>query len=82
LAKIKDELTVSQDAEVILRGNRIVMPNSLCGIPRVAKSENGPPFASEEIKVYMEEKGIKHSRITSSMATVEFRSRELNEASH
>ena len=34
------------------------------GIPRVAKSDNGPPFASEEIKVYMEEKGIKHSRIT------------------
>ena len=56
------------------------MPNSLCGIPRVAKSENGAPFASEEIKVYMEEKGIKHSRITSSMATVEFRSRELHEA--
>ena len=34
------------------------------GIPRVVKSNNGPPFASEEIKVYMEEKGIKHSRIT------------------
>ena len=34
------------------------------GIPRVAKSDNGLPFASEEIKVYMEEKGIKHSRIT------------------
>ena len=32
--------------------------------PQVAKSDNGPPFTSEEIKVYMEEKGIKHSRIT------------------
>ena len=29
LGRIRDELMVSQDADVILRGNRIVMPNSL-----------------------------------------------------
>ena len=34
------------------------------GIPRVVKSDNGQPFASKEIKGYMEEKGIKHSPIT------------------
>ena len=34
------------------------------GILRVAKNDNGTPFASEEIKVYMEDKGIKHAQIT------------------
>ena len=33
-------------------------------IPRVGKSDNDPPFASDEIKVHMEEKEIKHSQIT------------------
>ena len=32
-------------------------------IPRVGKS-NDPPFASDEIKVHMEEKETKHSQIT------------------
>ena len=34
------------------------------GIPRVVRSDNGPPFSSEEVRTYMEEKGIKHQRIT------------------
>ena len=46
----------------ILKMDRIFATH---GIPRVAKSDNGPPFASEKIKVYMKEKGIKHSPITS-----------------
>ena len=33
-------------------------------ILRVGKSDNDPPFTSDEIKVYMEEKEIKHSQIT------------------
>ena len=34
------------------------------GIPVTIKSDNGPPFSSEEIKRYMEENGINHCRIT------------------
>ena len=34
------------------------------GIPLVVRSHNGPPFTSDEIKKYMEENEIKHSRIT------------------
>ena len=30
----------------------------------VVKSDNGPPFASDEVKEYMEENGIKHCRVT------------------
>ena len=33
-------------------------------IPRVGKSDNDLPFASDGIKVHMEEKEIKHSQIT------------------
>ena len=46
-------------------------------IPRVGKSNNDPPFASDKIKVHMEEKEIEHSQIT--RAAGEFRSRELHE---
>ena len=34
------------------------------GIPLIVRSDNGSPFTSDEIKKYMEEYGIKHSRIT------------------
>ena len=34
------------------------------GIPRVVRSDNGPPFSSEEIKQFMLENGIEHKRIT------------------
>ena len=34
------------------------------GTPLTVKSDNGPPFTSDEIKKYMEENGIKHCRIT------------------
>ena len=34
------------------------------GIPLIIKSDNGPPFTSEEIKKYMEENGINHCKIT------------------
>lgn len=35
------------------------------GIPFIIiKSDNGPPFTSEEIKKYMEENGINHCKIT------------------
>ena len=34
------------------------------GLPRVIRSDNGPPFNSEDIKRYMAENGINHSRIT------------------
>ena len=30
------------------------------GIPQIVRSDNGPPFTSDEIKKYMEENGIKH----------------------
>ena len=33
-------------------------------IPAVVRSDNGPPFASHEIKQYMEENGIQHRRVT------------------
>ena len=34
------------------------------GIPQIVRSDNGPPFTSDEIKKYMEENGIKHCRTT------------------
>ena len=34
------------------------------GIPHVVRSDNGPPFTSEEIREYMRENGIDHRRIT------------------
>lgn len=34
------------------------------GIPKIIKSDNGPPFTSHEFKVFMEEYGINHQRIT------------------
>ena len=34
------------------------------GIPCIVRSDNGPPFTSDEIKKYMEENGIKHYRTT------------------
>ena len=34
------------------------------GIPLIIKSDNGPPFTSEEIKKYMEDNGINHCKIT------------------
>ena len=34
------------------------------GIPLIIKSDNGPPFNSEDIRKYMAENGINHSRIT------------------
>ncbi len=34
------------------------------GIPKVLKSDNGPPFFSEEFKQYTQEKGIKHRKST------------------
>ena len=35
------------------------------GLPDVLKSDNGPPFQSNEFKQFMKENGIKHQRITS-----------------
>ena len=32
--------------------------------PRVVRSDNGPPFTSQEFKSFMEEHGIRHQRIT------------------
>ena len=34
------------------------------GLPLIIKSDNGPPFNSEDIRKYMAENGINHSRIT------------------
>ena len=34
------------------------------GMPQVVRSDNGPPFTSEEIKGYMHENGIEHRRVT------------------
>ena len=34
------------------------------GIPRVIRSDNGTPFTSEEIKIYVQENGIDHQKIT------------------
>jgi transposase InsO family protein len=34
------------------------------GLPNVLKSDNGPPFQSNEFKQFMKENGIKHQRIT------------------
>ena len=34
------------------------------GIPRVIRSDNGPPFFGEEVKLFMSENGIEHKRIT------------------
>ena len=34
------------------------------GIPTVLRSDNGPPFTSHEFKMYMEENGIEHQKIT------------------
>ena len=34
------------------------------GLPVTVKSDDGPPFTSEEVKKYMEESGINHHRIT------------------
>lgn len=34
------------------------------GIPRVLKSDNGPPFFGDEFKAYMQENGISHHKIT------------------
>ena len=37
---------------------------STYGIPRVVKSDNGPPFFGAEFKAFMEENGISHQKIT------------------
>ena len=34
------------------------------GLPLIIRSDNGPPFNSEDIKKYMAENGIHHARIT------------------
>ncbi|CAB4038802.1 Transposon Ty3-I Gag-Pol poly [Paramuricea clavata] len=34
------------------------------GLPNILKSDNGPPFQSNEFKQFMTENGIKHQRIT------------------
>ena len=34
------------------------------GMPTIVKSDNGPPFTSNEIKQFMEENGIQHCKIT------------------
>ena len=34
------------------------------GLPHIIKSDNGPPFNSNDIKQYMKENGIKHQRLT------------------
>ena len=46
---------------IIPKLNRIF---SAHGIPHVIRSDNGPPFTSEEFKKYMSENGINHRRIT------------------
>ena len=35
------------------------------GIPQVIKSDNGPPFKSNEFKDFAEQCGIQHKRVTS-----------------
>ena len=34
------------------------------GLPHIIKSDNGPPFNSNDIRLYMKVNGIKHQRIT------------------
>ena len=34
------------------------------GFPKILKSDNGPPFFGEEFKIYMQENGICHQKIT------------------
>jgi transposase InsO family protein len=34
------------------------------GIPKVLKSDNGPPFSSTEFKVFVQERGIRHQKST------------------
>ena len=34
------------------------------GIPKILKSDNGPPFFGNEFKAYMQENGITHQKIT------------------
>ena len=36
----------------------------MIGIPQVMRSDNGPPFTSQEIKKYMNENGIEVHRVT------------------
>ena len=56
------DIVHSTSASVIIpRMDRVF---STHGIPLIVRSDNGPPFTSDEIKRYMEENGIKHSRIT------------------
>ena len=56
-----NQCVLCQASSMIPKMDRIFATH---GIRRVVKINNGPPFASEEIKVYMEEKAIKHSQIT------------------
>ena len=60
------------------------------GIPRVVQSDNGPPFTSKELKVYMLENGINHQKITPPpppppppyLATNQLGSKKFYEAPH
>ena len=33
------------------------------GVPRIIKSDNGPPFDSKNLSIFMNENGIKHERV-------------------
>ena len=58
----KVEIVHSTSASCIIpRLDRIFATH---GIPQVVRSDNGPPFTSQEIKEYMNENGIEHRRIT------------------
>ena len=48
-------------ASTIVKFERIFATHWL---PNIIKSDNGPPFNSNDIKQYMKGNGIKHQRIT------------------
>ena len=45
----------------IQKHNRIFATH---GVPKVLKSDNGPPFFGEEFKAFVQENGITHQKIT------------------
>ena len=57
------------EVEIIHSSARATIPElnrifTTHGIPRIIKSDNGPPFDSNELGTFMQENGIKHERIT------------------
>ena len=56
-----DVVRSTSAAAIIPKYDRIFATH---GIPNIVRSDNGPPFQSDEIKEYMKLCGIKHKRIT------------------